>query len=327
MNKKITAIIPVYNGEKYLARCIDSVLQQDSFDITSLEVLLLNDGSKDGSLEIIEQFKDAYPNIITIINQDNIGVAKTRNKAIRLAAGEYIIFIDQDDWINSDYCATFYETIHTKGLDVVSGGYIRPDDTGKIHQKIIPNKSEYSKYILMAAWAKIHRTKFLIDNNIEFFANKFGEDNIFTVKEINSTDKWEQINYLGYNWFFNEASVSNTIQKGLADNDNVLLVLEKTLSVAGREELANPVFHYYLLRTIIGYLMFSGRRATADRFIEVYHQLFSWLENNFPKALKSKYVMFSPIGETLVARCTIMVFVMFHKLHLVKFFAKVYANG
>ena len=94
--KKVTIIIPVYNSEKYIGRCLDSIVNQSFKDI---DILVINDGSTDKSKEIVEEYQSKYRNI-KLINQDNIGVAKTRNKAIKLIDTKYIMFIDNDDYID-----------------------------------------------------------------------------------------------------------------------------------------------------------------------------------------------------------------------------------
>jgi glycosyltransferase involved in cell wall biosynthesis len=106
--KKISLIIPTYNGEKYIERCVDSILHQKRFDINTLEVLLLDDESKDGTFEISKRYAQEFPHIVRSFRHKNIGVARTRNKGIGLATGEYLAFIDQDDYIDDDFCAVLY---------------------------------------------------------------------------------------------------------------------------------------------------------------------------------------------------------------------------
>ena len=100
MKPKVSVIIPVYNSEKYIEKCINSVLEQD---YQEFELILINDGSKDGSLKILERYKEKYKEKIVLVNQENCGVSKTRNKAIQMANGKYIMFIDNDDFIDKDY--------------------------------------------------------------------------------------------------------------------------------------------------------------------------------------------------------------------------------
>ena len=114
----ISVIIPIYNGEKHLRRCIDSVFA-NGFGV--LEILLLNDGSTDGSEAIIGEYEKTYPEVVRAFTHKNMGVAKTRNKGIESARGRYILFLDQDDWFDEGYIRTFYTAIENSGSDVVVG--------------------------------------------------------------------------------------------------------------------------------------------------------------------------------------------------------------
>ena len=125
----VSVVVPVYNGEKHLRRCIDSVFANGFED---LEILLINDGSADGSAAVMAEYEKAYPGTVRAFTHENMGVARTRNRGIESARGRYILFLDQDDWFDHDYIQTFFEAIEKSGSDVVVGGYKRPDASGKI---------------------------------------------------------------------------------------------------------------------------------------------------------------------------------------------------
>lgn len=322
MTKKISVIIPVYNGAPYLERCFNSIINQKDFAFDDLEVITINDGSKDDSLEILKKYETTYPTCFMVVDQPNQGIAKTRNAGIALATGTYLMFIDQDDWIDEDYCATFYRTIEESGADVVYGGYRRPGPDGKSGRPQVPSGHEYSKYIIVAAWAKIHRTRVVKANNIAFFANKFGEDSVFTVREIKYCPRWVAIPYVGYNWYNNERSTSNTSQKALSPEDVRALIrlLDNLKEDGGAAE--ERFIQYYLVRTVVFYLLFSGRSATRTRFLEAYKALFNWLAQNVDGFPRDAYYIVGPRGEKLAARCAIATLVILHRLRLVSFAAR-----
>ncbi|MGB4957407.1 MAG: glycosyltransferase family 2 protein [Candidatus Saccharimonas sp.] len=328
MTKKITVIIPVYNGEKYIERCVLSVLHQSNFDKNDIEIILINDGSSDDSLSILREMQKDNPDIVRVIDQKNAGVAKTRNRGIQLATGIYTIFIDQDDWIDKDYCETLYLSIAQDDLDVVCGGYRRPDISGNIRQVDLPSDTEYGKYIIMAAWAKIHKTSFLRKYTIEFFSNKFGEDSVFTIKEIGRTDKWKRINYVGYNWYFNESSVSNVAQQGFsrANIDSLKTLLRKLVEVGGKSRY-NHDFWYFMLRTVVGYLLFSGKNISKEEFLHASQELFSELETLGPGLCKNRHLPFGPKGETIKARVAIGFIVLSYRAKLLSVVATLYCRG
>ena len=120
-NPTVSVIIPVYNAQEGIKQCMDSLLNQS---FTDFEIILLNDGSTDNSLEVIKKYA-ADNDFIRVIDKENEGVAKTRNKGIQLANGKYIVFIDNDDFVDSDYLERFYNAIDQEQLDIVLGGYKR----------------------------------------------------------------------------------------------------------------------------------------------------------------------------------------------------------
>lgn len=165
----ITIIIPVYNVEQYLEKCLDSVINQDYPD---LEIILVDDGSPDQCGEICENYakKDAR---IKVIHKKNGGLSDARNVAIDIALGEYITFVDSDDYVSSDYVSTLYELIKKNNCKISASGYIRfgQDDVLKDGNKVIKEylfsrdnaikEMFYQKKFDTSAWAKLyHRSLF-----------------------------------------------------------------------------------------------------------------------------------------------------------------------
>ena len=116
MNAKVSVIIPVYNAEQYLKRCLDSVLAQTYQDF---EIICIDDGSTDNSGAICDEYakKDSR---IRILRKENGGVSSARNAGLNIAEGEYITFIDSDDYVDTDYMQTLYENL--EGADAVASG-------------------------------------------------------------------------------------------------------------------------------------------------------------------------------------------------------------
>ena len=152
---KVSIIVPIYNAEKTVKRCIDSILNQS---YKNFELLLINDGSKDQSLKVIKEYKDKR---IVVIDKKNEGVARTRNLGIEKATGDYIMFIDNDDYIDNDYVDTYVNEIINSKSDLVIGGYRRVNNKKKILFYKSPDNYPWTKYIIMAPWAKIFNRKFI----------------------------------------------------------------------------------------------------------------------------------------------------------------------
>lgn len=126
-NDKISIIIPIYNCEKFLNKCLDSVINQT---YKNLEIICVNDGSKDNSLEIIKEYQKKDERIV-IIDKQNEGVSAARNDAIKKSTGEYITFIDSDDWIELNTIEILYNTLIENDVDVIRGNYYLNTDYDK----------------------------------------------------------------------------------------------------------------------------------------------------------------------------------------------------
>ena len=314
----ISVIIPVYNAQDGIKRCVDSLLNQS---FKNFEIILLNDGSKDNSLNILKEYELKY-SFVRVIDKQNEGVAVTRNKGILLAEGEYTMFMDNDDFVDSDYIETFYQAIHEKNLDLVIGGYKRVNQDNHIIFSQDIQQSEWSKYIIMAPWAKVYRTVFLKTNNLEFFDYGIGEDIIFNLAAYKTTDKIGLLDYRGYNWYYNNQSISNTSQRGFSPKIDILVLFSKILELGKPSELVV----YYLKRYYVWYLLFSGRSSSDQEFIHQYIRIKEWLKEN--KLISTISPLSKKVqGERFQTKISLIVFMSLEKLRLVPLFAKIYCKG
>lgn len=126
----ISIIVPVYNVEAYLPQCLDSLINQTYQD---LEIICVNDGSTDGSLEILQQYA-ARDKRIKLVTRENRGISASRNEALENASGEYVMFVDSDDWISEQTCEKALDAIHANDCDLVLWSYIR-----EFNDKSLPN--------------------------------------------------------------------------------------------------------------------------------------------------------------------------------------------
>ena len=323
--KKVTLIVPVYNSEKYIGKCLESILNQT---YTNFEIMVVNDGSKDKSQEIINKFREKYPEKIISIEQKNKGVAITRNESIKRADGDYIMFIDNDDYIDKDYIETFVNEIEKTDYDVVIGGYRRPTETGKIIKQMKLENKEWSKFLVIAPWAKIYKKSYLIDNNIEFLNVNIGEDVYFNLNAMLISNKIKIIDYVGYNWYFNTVSVSNSKQKDIR-NLQVYELLNSCydkLQENGLLEKENELITTYFTRYVFWLLTFSTKKLPYKVISEEYDKLFNWLKEKFPNYKKNKMIGFSkPDGDIFSIRVSTKIFMILNKLKLGKIMIYIYS--
>ncbi len=183
---KVSVIIPVYNVENYLARCLDSVLGQTLKDI---EIICVNDGSTDKSVEILQKYakKDAR---IKVVNQKKEGVSVARNTGIVNATGEYIAFLDSDDFVDLDFYEKLFNNIEIQKADIACASIIRENEKKKTclvdYTKVEVSHNTTEKFLLAHSpkynfvWNKLYRRKFLVNNNLKFVVGMIYEDMCFT---------------------------------------------------------------------------------------------------------------------------------------------------
>lgn len=178
---KVSIVIPVYNVEKYLRECLDSVINQTLPDI---EIICVNDGSTDKSQEIIEEYKKK-DNRMTLLTQSNCGAGVARNNGLNVVNGEYIAFLDGDDFYKNDFCEKMYNKAKENNADIVVCSANSYNSSTKVYETIsealkIENlpQSEIFNYLDMPKnifntfhnwnWNKIFRTDFVKNNNLKF---------------------------------------------------------------------------------------------------------------------------------------------------------------
>ena len=172
----VSVIVPIYNVEKYLRQCLNSIVGQT---LNDLEIILINDGSKDGSLEIIKAYAEKDRRI-KVIDKPNEGYGKTMNRGIEAATGEYIGIVESDDWIAPDMYETLYGIAKQHNVDVAKSSFFLFDDKSGDKQLpsrepaedaekvIIPRQNTAIFCFKPSVWSAIYRREFLNNYNIRF---------------------------------------------------------------------------------------------------------------------------------------------------------------
>jgi glycosyltransferase involved in cell wall biosynthesis len=235
MEFKISVIIPVYNAEKYLKPCIESLLNQT---LNAIEFIFVNDGSQDTSQTIIESYQKTDSRI-SIIQQENQGVSAARNNGLSVAKGEYVGFVDADDYVKID----FFEQLYTSAIQSTSQIIISNFDSefdGKIYnskpifetdklfseleikKKIVPFFVEQD--LLNTVWNKLYEAELLKSNKITFpLGISNGEDGLFNIQVFYMSNSAFFIDYNGY--FYRDVFGSAT--RDVKKNDYFRIALEK----------------------------------------------------------------------------------------------------
>lgn len=190
--KQLSIIIPVYNVEKYISDCLESVFKQ-GLDENNFEVIIINDGTKDNSMEVIHELVPSHSNII-IIEQENLGVSVARNKGMAIANGEYILMLDSDDILIDNSVKPLLEKALSTQVDMIVTDYLQMNDEEiaavKGHHPIqlgFCGKSTTGHELLSSescrnCWRILYRRLFLVTNNIIFFPGIYSQDVPFTLE-------------------------------------------------------------------------------------------------------------------------------------------------
>lgn len=204
---KVSIVVPVYNVEKYLPKCIDSILSQT---YTKLEIILVNDGSIDNSGKICDAYAKGDDRI-TVIHKENRGVSAARNTGLDKASGKYIAFIDPDDYVENNIIALFVNTYETQDTDLVISNYfsetmkgdtILSQDILEIETKYYQNKSELgnsivklwdSQHLMYNLWNKLYSKEIIDRNAIRFPLRNLSEDIYFNMMYLQYVTKMNVI--------------------------------------------------------------------------------------------------------------------------------------
>lgn len=194
MRPMVSIVVPIYNAENYLRRCVDSILNQE---YTDFELLLVNDGSTDASGDICEEYGDQDPRVI-VIQKENTGVSDSRNRALDRARGKYLQFLDSDDWITPDATRLFVRAAEEYGCDMVISDFYRVvgerlSTKGDIEEEGVLTREEFAAHMMEnpadfyygVLWNKLYRRDIVEEHNLRMDTDiNWCEDFMFNLEYI-----------------------------------------------------------------------------------------------------------------------------------------------
>lgn len=318
--KKISIIIPVYNVEKYVEKCLRSCAEQD-LPPEEYEIIVVNDGTKDNSLEIVERVAKDYTNI-TIISQENAGLSAARNKGLSIAKGDYIWFVDSDDWIKENCLKQITETFFNDDLDAITifgirfidGSYFKILKSNPFDSSIMSGKELMHLTLINCAAVKtLYKRNFLLDNNLTFYEGIFHEDHEFTPRAYYYLEKIKVTSFEVYYNRLVKGSITNSInpKKGF-DLINVALSLyEFKNNVVKKED--KKVYHYFIAAAI-NQALYNATNMDITNKTNFTNILYNnrFLFQSFWKSNSLKYKI-GGILFTIFPKNSINIYNMFHK--------------
>ncbi|ELC8443043.1 glycosyltransferase [Clostridium perfringens] len=251
---KISVIIPVYNCEEYIEKCLESIIMQN---FESYEIIAINDGSTDKSLEILNEYSRKY-NFITVLDRKNSGQGAARNYALKFSKGKYIMFVDSDDYLSGKKSFSFlYNQMEKNKLDLLIYNYNLISDNKVISSGLqfesdnICTQVEIIKKFLNTneiegfACNKLFRKDIILANNISFLENQKFEDIPMVVKYLINSKKIMFNNEKIYNYVIRNGSTTRKINlKILLDEVNSMDIVLNTVEKSCEEDFSKDIDNY-----------------------------------------------------------------------------------
>lgn len=286
MTANISVVIPVYNVEKYLRRCVDSVINQT---YSSLEIILVDDGSPDQCPAICDEYAEQDKRI-KVIHKTNGGLASARNAGMKIATGKYLFFVDSDDWLDPDGLEKLYQIAEEYNVDFVRyrsvrenwpalpphyptmvekeremrGGYYSKDD---IDKEVLPRLFATSSLTLgpiVGSCGSLYKTSLLKENSIMFHEEiKYSEDVLFSAEVVTNANGFYYLDDGGiYHYFYNNSSISKSFKKDRWESCKAMIrISEEEFLNKGEYDFRNQMIY---LRWFCIFLSLNERKHLKE---------------------------------------------------------------
>ena len=285
----ISIIVPIYNAEKYLSKCINSLINQTKKEI---EIILINDGSTDRSEEIINNYRDER---IKYFKNENQGIGKTRNFGVEKATGKYLMFVDSDDYLKEDACEILFKKAEKEKLDLVICNYYKVDEeTDKkeiIEIKEFKNtKLKDNKELLLnvnlAPWNKLYKRDLIKKNKIKFVENLKYEDAPFVVETMDKAKRIGQVTEALNYYVIHKNSETTIRDRKVFDIIKIVNIIRKYFS---NRKAFTEIINKLSVRILTNYTI--QQRMQQDKKIakEFINQAFQYMQENIPDYKDNKY--------------------------------------
>ena len=298
MNPLITVIIPLYNNAKYLPRCIDSILKQT---YTNFELIIVNDGSTDGSELICRKFA-AKDSRVKLFEQDNLGVSVARNVGLKNAKGDWITFCDSDDWVDDLWLETYVANLSPEDEIVVQGFKSIGWPTGETEIGIKDNFQTKEEFILLMNnihvlgynWCKLFKREIIEKHNIYNVATvRVLEDEIFVLRYFTKISNIKNIPYGYYNYVYPDY---HNKYKKKRNPEYAFILSGLTREIFGDNNFSNPlIIRYYHMS--VGLLFFNFRiykirnKDLMREFLQFFYDYIPNIPFNRPMFKPLKFIL------------------------------------
>ena len=275
-----SVIIPVYNIEQYVCRCVDSVLQQN---FTDYEVILVDDGSTDRSGILCDEHAQVHPQI-RVIHKENGGLSSARNAGVKQAKGEYIWFVDGDDWIEQGALDALYACARETDADLIKFGYIRVENSAQwvckssvapqVYTDLTALQEEafyYGGRYVLSAWSHAYKRQFLQKNDLYFVSEREigSEDYLFNLQALLCAPKVAVLENALYYYEQRMGSLTQRYKKELPRRYTQLYShLRRYAKLQGKDRYMGKICAFYIWHLMRGTCIPNAYMQTADHTLK-----------------------------------------------------------
>ena len=301
--KKVSIIVPIYNVEKYLRRCLDSIVNQT---LKEIECILINDGSPDQSQKIIDEYVNKYPNLFKSYNKVNGGLSDARNYALDFVTGEYIAFVDSDDWIEPFMYERMYKVAINESADLVVCDFFMEWELTGIRNYIQGLRRESNddfKNLLISppsAWNKIYKADLFLKTNIRYPKGLWYEDLATTAKLIPLCKKISYIDEAFVHYIQREGSIMSTINEKNLDIYKAIQSVEDYYKTKEIYDKYKKEIEYLYIENLG--LYGNLRFLKLEKGGEYIKDSIEYMNRKFPLWLKNSYIVNLPKKEQFILR-------------------------
>lgn len=291
--KKISIIVPIYNMETYLERCVDSILKQT---YSNLEIILVDDGSSDSSPKMCDQYAVKDPRI-KVVHKTNGGLSSARNAGLDNATGDYIGFVDSDDYISTDMYNVLVGRLEESDCDIANAMYVRADENGNTFPSRVPHNTDteisseqFVRELMLhtgdvSVCTKLFRAE--IFNGIRFPEGKLNEDLLFMLEVFTKVNKVAFAAHVGYYYFVRSGSTSSGYGKAVIDMVDNSLRAKELVDIAF-PNIRTETERFAMYQHMAYLLLVPKSEATKNN--AVYKNALRYLRRHALRSIPNKYL-------------------------------------
>ena len=311
--KKISVIIPCFNAGSFIGHCLDSLIGQTIGFSDFIEVICIEDHSSDNTLEVLKQYEKLYPdNFIIIPLTENVGQGAARNIGIQYASGDYIDYLDADDYLTPGALKALYRYAKQNAADIVEYDFsiVRDHNTqisdtknGRkdyfIHIKDDSERKRFimSGHILIACWNKFYRKDFILNNGLKYAEGVFGEESLFTVMASMYCERYYKLQQKYYYYYMNQQSTAHMLMSDIRRRDDYAKTWYELLLDLKNRGLVERFYDEIAMNFTANYLVRAVEHS-VNRDLPIDLQTINIMENTvssfFPDIRNNPYLLDMP---------------------------------